>query len=256
MFLGGGWYPNSNQFKGYIADFAIFDRVLTADEINRVFESKDGLKPELTSEEKYSMSLVPGSVAVAFDEDRSDNEVSYKLKIAEDSKDKLVALTILDHTTCKVPFANTDIISAALSSGDFTKNADDRYLDIPIDIDVNTTMFESPDSPDDYFTTNVNGENNARLKFCVMTELGSSTVVSKDGKVENSSISYNKVKFDITINMETGFATDLKIQEENASTASKNVNIEYDCKLSQCDGFDLCLSCIIVVGKNVTILFF
>jgi ferredoxin len=95
------------------------------------------------------------------------------------------------------------------------------------------------------------------LKFCAKSELGESDIIKLDGgQIEESSISYTKVKFDITINMVTGFTTNLIIEEKSASTASKDAVIAYECKLSQCDGFCSCLSCMIVVRKNVTILFF
>jgi hypothetical protein len=207
------------------------------------------------------MTVVPDSVAVAFDENSSGNEISYKLKIAKETAGDLNTITVLDYTTCKIPFTNSNIISAKLLGDEqTTTNADDRYNEVPIEIDVNTTMFESTDSPNDYFTTKVDGKNNVQLKFCVMSELGSTTVVdlNDNGKDVTSSISYNKVKFDITIDMENNFAvTDMNIEEKSASTASKDAVIAYDCKLSQCDGFCLCSSCrMIVVRKNVTILFF
>jgi hypothetical protein len=246
---------------GYIADFAIFDRALSAEEVKSIVDSKDGLQGQepLTLEEKYNMTVVPDSVAVAFDENSSDNEISYKLKIAKETVGTLITITILDYTTCKIPFTNSNIISAKLLGGEqITTNADDRYSEVPIEIDVNTTMFGSTDSPDDYFTTKVDGKNNAQLKFCVMSELGSTTVVDlNDDKDVTLSISYNKVKFDITIDMENNFEVkDMKIEEKSASTASQDVEIAYDCKLSQCVGFCLCLPCMIVVRKNITILFF
>jgi hypothetical protein len=249
--------------NGYVADYAIFNRALSADEIKSVFESKHGVQGPLTIEEKYSLSLVLNSTEVAFDNDSKTEEVKYKLKVADGKLDELHDITILDYNTCGTEFNKSlNLISAAYDKDNkVADGSDERYWELPILVDVNTAKFNTPALPDGYFTE-LDGTNEVRLKFCAKSELGQSDIINLDANGNelsgnpSSSISYTKVKFDITINMVTGFTTNLNIEEKSASTASENVKIAYTCKLSQCDGFCSCLSCMIVVRKNIRILFF
>jgi hypothetical protein len=130
----------------------------------------------------------------------------------------------------------------------------ENYIVFPIYVDVNTAEFKEG-RQDEYFSK-VEGTNEVKLKFCIKTDLGTSTVVDLDssgneiqGTSKNTPISYHKLKLAITIDMETGFSTDIEIEEETASTASKDAVIAYDCKLSQCDGFCLCLPCVILLER-------
>jgi ferredoxin len=215
--------------------------------------------PPLTIEEKYSLSLVGNSTEVAFNDDSKNEEVTYMIKVAAVSLLELDDdITILDYNTCGTEFDKSlNLISAAYDHANkVADESDERYWELPILVDVNTAKFNTPTLPNGYFTE-LDGTNEVRLKFCAKSELGKSDIIKLDGgQIEESSISYTKVKFDITINMVTGFTTNLNIEEKSASTASKDAVIAYECKLSQCDGFCSCLSCMIVVRKNVRILFF
>jgi hypothetical protein len=271
--------PSWRLTQGYIADFAIFNRALSDQEVKSIVDSKDGLQghtpkptpqptpkptpqptlpklvptapaptPPLTIEEKYSLSLVGNSTEVAFKDDSKTEEVKFKLKVADASLTELRPITFLDYNTCGTEFDDSlNLISATYDKANKVANeSDERYWDLPILVDVNTKQFSTALLPNGYFTK-LDG-NQVQLKFCVKSELGKSDIIKLDGgQTEESSISYTKVKFDITINMETGFTTNLIIEEKSASTASDSVLIAYKCKLSQCDGFCLCSSCMIVV---------
>jgi hypothetical protein len=273
--LGGTGDMDTNDYwrlsQGYIADYGIFDRALSDQEVKSIFESEDGLvaqessptpqptlpnlvptapapTPPLTIEEKYSLSLVGNSTEVAFKDDSKTEEVKFKLKVADASLTELRPITFLDYNTCGTEFDDSlNLISATYDKANKVANeSDERYWDLPILVDVNTKQFSTALLPNGYFTK-LDG-NQVQLKFCVKSELGKSDIIKLDGgQTEESSISYTKVKFDITINMETGFTTNLIIEEKSASTASDSVLIAYKCKLSQCDGFCLCSSCMIVV---------
>jgi hypothetical protein len=219
--------------------------------------------PALTEKDEYSMSLVPDSAVVAFDTSSNKNEIVFDLKLSSeiDLSELRDTSTIFDHANCTEAINGKFLSAKTDKTNTFLNDMNSNFVNVPVLVDVKTDMFGESDIPSGYYTTSAE-TNEVQLKFCVKTELGSSTVFKLDDNGdeiqpgEESSISYTKVKFDITINMVTGFTTNLVIEEKSASTASDSVAIAYKCKLSQCDGFCLCSSCLIVVRKNVTILFF
>jgi hypothetical protein len=221
--------------------------------------------PALTEKDKYSMSLVPDSAVVAFDTSSNKNEIVFDLKLSSeiDLSELRDTSTIFDHANCTEAIDAKFISAKPDKTNTFLNDMNSNFVNVPVLVDVQTDKFGESDIPSGYYTTNAE-TNKVQLKFCVKTELGQSNIIKLDAngnelpvdETSTSSISYTKVKFDITIDMVTGFTTDLIIEEKSASTASDSVAIAYKCKLSQCDGFCLCSSCLIVVRKNVTILFF
>jgi hypothetical protein len=267
VFLGG--HSDTQHSKVFIADFAMFNRTISDEEVRSVYRSKLGLvveaPPALTRKDIYSMSLVQDSVVVAFDTLSKDNEIIFDLKISNQIDPTVHSdkSTVLDHANCTETIDEKFISANTDKTNTFLNDMNSNFVNVPVLVDVKTDMFNESDIPNGYYST-IAESNEVQLKFCVMTELGQSDIIKLDAngdelppdETSTSSISYTKVKFDIKINMETGFTTDLKIEEKSASTASDSVKIAYTCKLSQCDGFCSCLSCMIVVRKNITILFF
>jgi hypothetical protein len=203
--------------------------------------------------ERYDIALVPNSTVVAFkdpDEEISFSqqdgldeiatidvpdveEMTFSLKIAKESVDELNLITVLDYVDCNNDISD-DIISARKDLGDKVVDADERYWDVPIRVDINTTNFDN--GPDGYFTRN-DETNEVNLKFCVKSEMGVATVVDLDqngniiaGSNHTSSVSYMKVKFDVTIDMETNFESNVDIQEEGAVVTTQGVENSYTCK--------------------------
>jgi hypothetical protein len=180
---------------------------------------------ELSIEERYSIALVEGSAIATFD-DLTKDEVTFDIKIADQSIDDLGSITVRDYENCEVLF-DSDIISARADKANKVPDPlDSSYTHVPILVDANTAKFN--EGPNGYFTTSGDF---VTLKFCVMSEIGLSKVVDIATQTEvDTSISYTKVKIDVTIDMKNNFSTQLEIEEEKASSASEDVDIEYDCK--------------------------
>jgi hypothetical protein len=198
----------------------------------------------LSIEEYYSVALVPDSTTAVFNSTTEDNEIIFKLKIAAGSENELDPINVFDFSTCKIPIgpqfvtAQKDIVNRV--SDMVFDPFDANYVHVPVLVDIRTDNFyQSP--PEGYFTE-LTGDGGiawedddiveyVNLKFCVKSEMGMSTVLNLNTtQTEYTSISYTKVKFDVTIDMKTNFATNVTITEENALTETENVQIGYECK--------------------------
>jgi hypothetical protein len=193
----------------------------------------------------WSIRLVDDSAVVDFSdkingappadgETAKEGEIAFSLKIADQCVKDLGRISTMDFDTCKHPI-NQSIIHAQADLNNKSLVDSDIYAKIPILVDIKTEKFEdSIDEYPGYFFADETGEK-VTLKFCVKSELGKENIIKLDangeeGETEASSISYTMLKFDITINMVTGFATNMDIQEKSASSTTETVDIAYNCK--------------------------
>ena len=110
-------------------------------------------------------------------------------------------------------------------------STDDLFSAVPVEIDLNTIDIVSYNNSETYpgfFNTQ---DESVVLQFCLKPTLGSSEV-ERNGTVEQSYISYTKIKVQITLNMTMDFSTAaVDIKEDAPKDITTDSDVDYTCKL-------------------------
>lgn len=183
-------------------------------------------------EESYHISFVPGSIVIGFNDASSTGEILFQLNVTEAQKGDLMPLNVYDYETCKTIPYSADILDLSYDSSNPTIENGFATFDIQADVKTNklqeylgSIYFEDPAIPDE-----------TKIKFCVLAEVGS---VIMEGNVSESSVSYVKIKFELTVKMSQGFeSATITVIEEHPSEMSESTNAQYNRKF--CAVFIFC----------------
>ena len=180
-----------------------------------------------------TISLIGGSIDVAFNASRLDNEIMMNLNITTDFiSDLSDPIKVFDYDTCRTTEYDSSMLGASAITNASVPDADTDgvFSAVPLAVDLNTTdIMRFNDST--LYPGFFNAQDEAVIiQFCMKPTVGSSEVY-RDGVAEQSYISYTKIKVQITLNMTMDFSTAAVTIEEHAPTEStENVNVEYVCK--------------------------
>ena len=181
---------------------------------------------KLTNEKAsdYFIAIDQGSLNIAFNDTTSDGEVSFQLQVTKGRASELKPLEVYDYSTCKDVSYDTDIVEATAASNVTIGSFD--Y--IPVNLDIKTANLTNyADSA--LYTVHAN--NTANIQFCILANLGNATH-TKNGTVVETSISYIKIKLDITIDFTIGFSSAaINLDEAAAIEKSKTSNAAYPGKI-------------------------
>lgn len=160
--------------------------------------------PTISLGTKYSIEFVPDSIETVFNGDDSKDEMTFKLRIADQSLDKLGSITVRDHETCKGDPFDPSVISAEADLDNKVVSDDGIYADVLVRVDINTTdIYEITKPYPGYFNPS-GDDNNVIFNFCIRSELGQESVINvATGLPQTYAISYKEVKFELSVRMET-----------------------------------------------------
>lgn len=136
-------------------------------------------------------------------------------------------------STCKDDSYSTDIIETSFG-GTIESVTHDVVL---VTVDLKTSNFSEYSS---IYTENPLNDT-ANIWFCIFAGIGKVTHTTND-TIGKASISYVKLKFDLTVNLAVGFSSvDIDVDEIEAASARSEETLEYTVTAYECDaGTQIC----------------
>jgi hypothetical protein len=182
-------------------------------------------------ENEFFLAVVPDSAAAVFDE--SDNEITFSLKIADQSIDDL-DIFAANLENCDGERFDSSIISVFVDTANKVPDiSGSYYANVPIFVDIKTGNFQAAaEKHPTYFTEN-KAAGTVQIKFCLRAELGEITVTNLiTNQPETSTISFTNLRFDMELDMVKKFVSSFDAVEESSSLDSQNANanINYESK--------------------------
>ena len=153
------------------------------------------------AEKMWQIGIVENSVDVRFSEGRENSEVIFNLNVTEGQSHELHSPKVYDFDTCSSIQYTDEIIELRLNSSNSTVL--DGFELVPTTIDIKTNNLNAAPYYGTIFIEDLNKPGQANIKFCISVELGH---VEMTG-VENGSISFVKMTFDLTVSLLQGITS-------------------------------------------------
>lgn len=160
-----------------------------------------------------------GSTDVSFSTARSNSELQYTYEISTSQKGENVDLQVGSYDACDDSLA----AYVLLSKGAVTDRDGTTWSEIAMTGDIVTNALST--APAGFYAAQ--GDNISKFKFCIRADIGAIAVV---GQEADSSISFVKLKYEIDVNMETGFTTNISVVEELSNPETASVDVNYNRK--------------------------
>lgn len=191
---------------------------------------------DMTEEEAYQISLIEGSIDVAFNDSRIESEIMMDLNITTDSVPKLSnPIKVFDYDTCKTTEYNSLMLSTFVADDNVTNNG--VFSTVPVGVNLNTTDIVSFNNSEEYPGFFNAQDESVILQFCLKPTLGSSEVYNATtGKAVQTYISYTKIKVQINLDMNMDFSSAaVSIKEDAPKQSTKEVTVDYTLDAYECD---------------------
>jgi len=225
--MGGIFDRNDFMFLGSVADFAIFDRVLTDVEVLSIYNDPNGLEgiipslaPSITAanEGEFYIENTGNSMGYITSSDEikiSSDEIKISIPFKTSNREHGANVFLKD---CLTPFNNTSYFQVAIT--DLTSSAPDGFIQFNTALIMNITALNSTS----YWNTFTDGTRGGWAEACVETYLEVEDTLANDK-------SKLKVTFKHTIlNMSVSLASDFTVKDvgvEREEAVENNARVDY-----------------------------
>ena len=175
-----------------------------------------------------------GDTVVNFNESTSSEEIKFFLNISEAQIDELNPITVHKYNDCRGENIPNDVLIATAKQGSAPIKTSPGYGKVEVSVDA---KIDNIVTNRDVFEYKADSDNEiAYLSFCVAANLGNIDVYNNEKQsMEDSSISYLHMLFNITISLSQGFnATSVDIVEIGPDNVDQSVIVNYNVLSCEC----------------------
>jgi hypothetical protein len=235
----GGRVDGNGFLKGSVADFAIFDRVLTGDEILSIYNDPNGL--EGTMEDTEAPSELPSLVSsidptftptvspTITGADQFEWDISIMRDANYSSTESAIDMSFnISNRAYTIDVLDSDCITKvedALHLTETVTGIGDGFKEVDISLHINQIQIEGSSS--EIWTNTTSG---GEIEFCILTSLFLTSA-------EENLINFLETKAKVNVDKTSGFEVDsIQTFRTAASVAQENdINIEEAIDVYQCN---------------------
>ena len=199
-------------------------------------KSPSNAPTSVASKTGFALTFLSDDTITDFDGTSSDKEIIMKTLIANKAPRDSFEQTILVGTDCQSKFVdeypdNTSLVS--ISNDETLDEVIGKNIKVTSEIDIDTTTIASkgthatdPDNKSIYSEYEEDGEEMAKIDFCIRTDYGKVDVTNSNGGIIESSINFYKVKVTVIFLLQIGFTSaSVSITEAEQSKAEQTGTI-------------------------------
>ena len=196
------------------------------------------------SKTDFALTFLKNHTVIDFKGTSPDKEIVIKTLISNKTPRDSFEQTILVGTDCQFNFVDEYPEDTTLISISNDKNLDvveGKNIEVTSNVNIDTAVVASkgthatdPDNKSIYSEYEEDGEEMAKIEFCIRTDYGKVNVTNINGSIIESSVNYYEVKVVVTFLMQVGFASaNATIAEAEESKAEQTGTIT--AVLNACD---------------------
>ena len=178
----------------------------------------------------WKIGIQKDSVQIGFDDIMSSNELKFNLNITEGQSNQLQPLMVFDYDTCGTTQYTSDIIRLNYDSSN-PVDVQNGFEAVSTIVDIQTGKLNDVQYYGSIYTVDPDVLDRSNIRFCILADLGDVEIIGATA-TQRSSVSYAKLRFDITVDMSQGFdSVQVDVSETTPETESVEAGLSYTGKI-------------------------